>query len=81
MQLYVHSAHEVCALESSSMMLSPIRDINLCIFTKAHIQFSHPHTPGHNFHMGTQNGSKLEVNLTEKNLIHTLELKIWHFEV
>jgi hypothetical protein len=30
--------------------------------------------------MGMQNGSKLEI-WPEKILIHTLELKIWHFEV
>ena len=34
-------------------------------------------TPGHNFYMGT-----IETrSLTGQNLIHTLELKLWHFEV
>ena len=37
-------------------------------------------TWGDNFYMGMQNGSKLEI-WPERNLIHTLELKIWHFKV
>ena len=37
-------------------------------------------TWGDNFYMGTQNGSKLGI-WPERILIHTLELKIWHFKV
>ena len=37
-------------------------------------------TWGHNFYMGTQNGSKLEV-WWRGLLIHASESKLWHFEV
>ena len=35
---------------------------------------------GDNFYMGMQTGSKLEI-WYERILIHTLKLKLWHFEV
>ena len=37
-------------------------------------------TWGDNFYMSTQNGSKLEI-CPDRFLIHTLQLKLWPFEV
>ncbi len=37
-------------------------------------------TWGHNFYMGMQKGSRLEI-WSQGILIHTIELKIWHFKI